>query len=61
MILTKNVKDNDLKKQIKIIHSIPNLSDVERESIKKIISNDLHEIFFRIQSKIKFESECINS
>ena len=45
--------------QVKIINVIPVMTDTERETAKKRIGNDLHEIFTRIRAELGLDSESI--
>ena len=47
-----NKKSQATDKQIKIIHTVPNLSDIEKNKKQKQIGNDLYEIFAKIQSEL---------
>ena len=42
---------------IKIIHTFPETDDINREANKKRISNDLYEVFLRIQSQLHPDDE----
>jgi len=48
-----NKKIDATDKRIKIIHTVPKLSDIEKSNKQKQIGNDLYEIFSRIQSELK--------
>ena len=53
--------DNE-NEPIKIIHAVPDMSEIEREHNRKIIGNDLYEVFLRIQAELKnLESEKQNT
>ena len=41
----------------KVIHTLPNMGEFEREKAKSRIGNDLFEVFLRIQMELKIESE----
>jgi hypothetical protein len=40
-------------RQIKVIHIIPDMTEAERASAKKRISNDLYEVFSRIKVQLE--------
>jgi len=46
-------KNDVTDKQIKIIHTVPKLSDIEKNKKQKQIGNDLYEIFSKIQAELK--------
>lgn len=41
--------------QIKVIHTVPVMTDTERNAAKKRIGSDLYEIFMRIQTELNPE------
>lgn len=43
--------------QVKVIHTVPNMTDTERDAAKKRIGSDLYEIFMRIQAELNLDSE----
>lgn len=45
------------KEQVKVIHTVPNMTDTERDAAKKRIGSDLYEIFMRIQAELNLDSE----
>jgi len=53
MTTTEKMEDNNMEKQMKFIHIVPNLSDIERERAGKCIGNELYEIFIRILAELK--------
>lgn len=50
----KNTYDYD---KIKIIHTVPKMTDIEREKKKKVIGDQLYEIFLSILSQLDSDSE----
>ena len=42
---------------VKVIHTVPVMTDTEREATKKRIGNDLYEIFTRIQKELGLDNE----
>ena len=50
------VKQTD-SEQVKVIHSIPAMTDTERDAAKKRIGSDLYEIFMRIQTELGLDNE----
>ena len=54
-------KNDAADKQIKIIHTIPRLSDIEKDKLGKQIGNDLYDIFVKIHAELKNESEFIKT
>ena len=51
--MNKNEQKEIGNGKIKVINTVPKMTDLEREKSKKIIGNDLYEIFTRIQSQLK--------
>ena len=45
--------------QMKVIHTIPVMTDAERDAAKKRIGSDLYEIFMRIQAELCLDNECL--
>ena len=43
--------------QVTVIHTIPVMTDTERNAAKKRIGSDLYEIFVRIQAELQFDNE----
>lgn len=43
--------------EVIITHTIPKMTDTEREKSKKLIGNDLYEIFLRIQAQLNIDNE----
>lgn len=43
------------KEQAKVIHTVPVMTDTERDAAKKRIGSDLYEIFMRIQIELNLE------
>lgn len=43
--------------QVKMIHTVPVMTDTERDAAKKRIGSDLYEIFLRIQAELNLDSE----
>lgn len=44
-----------------VIHTVPDMSDEEREKTKRMIGNDLYEIFLRIQARLDNDNEFLCS
>ena len=55
--MTKKQKNEIDYDNIKIIHTVPKMTDTEREKSKKMIGNDLYEVFLRIQSRLNLDNE----
>ena len=47
----------DEQEKIKVIHTTPSMSDVERLATEKRISADLYDVFVRIQEILNIDSE----
>jgi hypothetical protein len=62
-MVTEKLSQADTENEpIKIIHTVPDMSEIEREHNRKIIGNDLYEVFLRIQAELKnLESEKENT
>ena len=43
--------------QMKVIHTLPVMTDAERNVAKKRIGSDLYEIFMRIQAELCLDNE----
>lgn len=43
--------------QVKVIHTVPVMTDTERDAAKRRIGSDLYEIFMRIQAELNLDSE----
>lgn len=47
------------KEQPKVIHTVPVMTDTERDATKKRIGSDLYEIFMRIQAELHLDNELL--
>lgn len=45
--------------QTKVIHTVPVMTDTERNAAKKRIGSDLYEIFIRIQAELNLDNELL--
>jgi len=45
--------------QMKVLHTVPVMTDMERDAANKRIGNDLYEIFSRIQAELQLSNEFI--
>lgn len=45
--------------QPKVIHTVPVMTDTERDAAKKRIGSDLYEIFMRIQAELHLDNELL--
>lgn len=45
--------------QPKVIHTVPVMTDTERNAAKKRIGSDLYEIFMRIQAELNIDNELL--
>jgi hypothetical protein len=63
VVASKQTKKEVTKEQkpMRIIHTVPNMTDYERSMAKKRIGSDLCEIFSRVYSKLNVESETTYS
>ncbi len=52
----EEVRQTD-SKRVKVIHTLPVMTDAERDLAKKRIGNDLYEILMRIQAELQLDSE----
>lgn len=43
-------------KQTKVIHTVPVMTDTERDAAKKRVGSDLYEIFMRIQAELHLDN-----
>ena len=55
-----NKKQEDVQ-QLKVIHTVPAMTETERATAKKRAGKDLYEVFARIKEALNLESELQNS
>ncbi len=56
----EEVRQTD-NKRVKVIHTLPVMTEAERDAAKKRIGNDLYEIFMRIQAELHLDNEILQN